>query len=88
MADYLSMLQLSAHNISYKNLHNKPVENPVDYLKFLRFTAHHITCKNLSFTFPEEVQEEEKPEPVVMKIKRIEIYFDKNNRFNMLADAF
>ena len=88
MADYLSMLQLSAHNISYKNLHNKPVENPVDYLKFLRFTAHHITCKNLSFTFlEEEVQEEEeeKPEPVV---KHIEIYFDKNNRFNMLADAF
>ena len=85
MADYVRMLQLSAHNISYKNLHNKQVENPVDYIQFLRVTAHHVTRKNLEYTFPnEEVQEE----PVVIKMKPVTIYFDKNNRFNMLADAY
>ena len=59
---------------------------PIDYLQFLRVTAHEISRKNLEYTFPEEIQDE--PVPVVIKIKPLTIYFDKNNRFNMLADAY
>lgn len=62
---------------------NGPTNN---YLYNLRFHSSKISFETMNINTVIPVEEPELPAPLACR--KFKVYFDRNNRFNMLSDAF